>query len=217
MRRTSSSKDFERQRRWCRMGPQRFWDRRYEEGSAPDDWYCDMNLLSPFLCWALKEPGLELHQQSSIQLLNIGCGTSELGQWSPLGIVVHELGVDASLPALHSRRGKAEEALLAADVTALPLRSGFFDAVLDKGTLDWVLLSLLVSDERDLKLSSLRRELLRVLRPGGRLVVVTGLGGTSEDPLRFLALDERVGWASFQSRHVDGMDQNYRCHCLVRA
>merc|ERR1712217_551007 len=97
---------------------------------------------------------------------------------------------------------------------------------------DWSVHSLLIAEDRDLLLARIRGELLRVLRPGGSLVVFTGLGGTSEDPLEFLLpsedhtgssmLEERIScghltWSDFQTQGFGGLQQNYRCHCLIRS
>jgi len=73
------------------------------------------------------------------------------------------------------------------DAFCLPFRSGSMDMVLDRGTLDWITISLLGEDDsvRATIFRQIRAEVLRVLRPGGRLAVVTNLGGTSQDSTQY--------------------------------
>ena len=102
------------------------------------------------------------------------------------------------MPALLGRTAGLE-ALIAADITVMPFRDATFDAIVDKGTLDWFVLSLLVASDRDYRLAHLRAEMLRLLRPGGCLIVITGLGGTDEDPAGFLGAADgleqlHAGW-----------------------
>lgn len=214
------------------LEPRSFWDKRYEDGSAPEEWYCENKRLESIWQWALDDDEVSLPL-----LLNIGCGTSELcsrlvrttplldcGGLSRSSCMVgggrrrEVLGIDVSLPALHSR-APGPASFLAADMLKLPFRDATFDAIVDKGTVDWMGLSLLVDDDRDVILARLREELRRILRPGGRLVVVTGLGKTSEDPLTFLLEGDADAWDYEEDKHtriLDDMQWNYCCHVLIR-
>lgn len=190
-----------------------YWDSRYGDDSAPDDWYCSYDELGPLVRWGLEtDVGILDH---GLLMLNVGCGRSDVSAQLSLGGNVKVIGVDLSFQAFSAHEtGTAEPpAYVAADIMCLPFRDESFDIIFDKGTFDWILLSLLIAQDRDARLALLRAEMLRVLRPGGRLVVVTGLGGTDEDPATFL----RCGaWSHVATRGIGDMAGNYRCHRLVR-
>eukprot|EP00927_Polykrikos_kofoidii_P038898 TRINITY_DN33344_c0_g1_i1.p1 TRINITY_DN33344_c0_g1~~TRINITY_DN33344_c0_g1_i1.p1 ORF type:complete len:251 (+),score=48.06 TRINITY_DN33344_c0_g1_i1:55-753(+) len=197
-----------------------FWNKRYEDDTAPEEWYCNSEYLEPVLRWAFelastdRADGLEL-------VLNIGCGRSDLNVKLAEMIPSQVVGIDVSLPAMHEMGAGQGAAVhfVAADALRLPFRDASFDAIVDKGTSDWVVLSLLIAEDRDEKLTILRSELLRVLRPGGRLVVVTGLGGTDEDPKLFLKGngDSGAHWSDVKTRRLRDLGNSYRCHRLTRS
>jgi ubiquinone/menaquinone biosynthesis C-methylase UbiE len=131
-------------------------------------------------------------------VLDVGCGSGELlevfaAAVRPRGRVA---GVDASgqaLAAAARRPGAAGDvALLRCDAERLPFRAGAFDAVCCAGVLEeagapWTLLD----------------ELVRVLRPGGRIAVVTTCR-TRSSPGRMLDafLGARAGVRMFEPDEV---------------
>ena len=66
----------------------------------------------------------------------------------------------------------------------MPFRPGALDRLVDKGTIDWLLLDSLIDPEREKKMRRCVRSLGRTLRPKGlgEMLLFTGLGRTSEDP-----------------------------------
>jgi phosphatidylethanolamine/phosphatidyl-N-methylethanolamine N-methyltransferase len=110
--------------------------------------------------------------------LEVGAGTGANFAYHPGGARV--IGIDVSLAMLRRVREKpagGAASLVVADVAALP----FADA-----TFDWVAETLVFCEVRD-PVAGLR-ELRRVLRPGGRLVMLehvrpSGLLGTAADAL----------------------------------
>mmetsp|Transcript_165252 Transcript_165252/g.530393 ORF Transcript_165252/g.530393 Transcript_165252/m.530393 type:complete len:222 (-) Transcript_165252:46-711(-) len=208
-----------------------YWDEGYESGVAPEEWYCDHETLKTALSWAFGPVDAAAQQAARPStvpavvattamalplLLSVGCGRSALFSGWADARVAQVVAIDNSLPALRGRGVSAVE-MLAADAFRLPFRDSTFDGAVDKGTIDWVVLSLIIAEDRNERLAALRAEFLRVLHPGGRLVVVTGLGGTDEDPLGFLTESTgEAAWDSVATCRLEGLAQNYRCHRLVR-
>ena len=129
------------------------WERRF-----PDD--------GPAYQAAVAELGL----RPGDRVLYAGCGTGRAlpplrAAVGPSGVVI---GADLTPEMLHEavRRGRDRDgALLLADVTALPLRSGSLDAVFGAG-----LIAHLPRPAENL------RELARVVRPGGVLALFHPVG-----------------------------------------
>lgn len=91
------------------------------------------------------------------RVLDVGCGTGELGRFSPVGVEVH--GVDAD-PGAVERAQRFERAVcLDLETAPLPYADESFDAVLAKDVLEHL---------RDP--GEVVRELHRVLRPEGVLI-----------------------------------------------
>jgi len=168
-----------------RYWEQRYWDDRYAAASAltsntqtskdsiappTTEWYAGCEAL-PQLCdpagplgaAALVPPG---------RLLELGCGDSEVVfGLASMGFAV--LGLDFAPSALQRAAQQFQGArlpgpgsfdLAVSDVRALPVASGSFDAVLDKGCFDAL---------RSKDCAAFLQEVCRVLRPGGSFVCIS--------------------------------------------
>jgi ubiquinone/menaquinone biosynthesis C-methylase UbiE len=126
------------------------YDSRYEAQNA------DGHALRARMAVVLDALG-----QGAGELLDAGMGPGRLcAELTERGWTV--TGIDASeqmVEAARQRLPLAEERLLQADIEALPFRADSFDAVAATGVLEYANLAQALS------------ELVRVLRPGGRLVV----------------------------------------------
>lgn len=139
----------------------------------------DANLVARQSIYAYQHPRIDLQARvldlvtpaSSDIILDVGCGNGTyLAELARRGLAGRALGVDLSfgmLAAARERLNRAERsaALANADATALPLRDGMADLVLAPHMLYHV------PDP-----AAALRELRRVTRPGGRVVIV--LNGT---------------------------------------
>lgn len=128
------------------------------------------------------DPELELLETvleplgESARVLDAGCGQGSPVLQRLAAAVEDAVGLDFSREQLRLAAGNVPEAaLVAGDLTALPLRSDSFDAAVAYHSLIHVPLD----DHR-----TVLAELARVLRPGGRLLVSEGTGawtGTNPD------------------------------------
>ncbi|XP_075795413.1 citrate synthase-lysine N-methyltransferase CSKMT, mitochondrial [Pelodiscus sinensis] len=196
------------------------WDRFYMQqatGGTPThfNWFFDYAAISGLLLPALQEYGSPESNLSPMRVLDVGCGTSDLG----LGLYrdsphpVHISCVDVSPVAIRSlhrllqevpppRHSLSQLHLHVADATNLEGGSfgdGSFHVVLDKGTCD----SLLRCPQGPGQAGQLVAECLRVLCPGGIL-----LQFSDEDPDARIPFLERVGGAGVTVQevgHINGI------------
>lgn len=188
----------------------------------------DYTRLRPFLQWAIRPA-----PSAGSVLLYCGRGKPELCGQLAEDYDVTVLRVDACAPGKSS---DSTVATFATSLTALSLEDSSVDAVVDIGALDWAAVSLIDADEREREqqMAGLRAQLLRLLKPGARLAVVTALGGTSMDPSKLLGAGSipaagmaTVGarprgagandWSEVAAQTLDSNEPNLRCYRLVRA
>lgn len=183
--------------------------------SSGTEWYASWESLHAVLCdpaGPLGAAALQVHSR----VLELGCGDSAVSAGlASKGFAV--LAVDFSTMALqramhHPRLPVATGAkvapgfasLVAADVRALPVASGLFDAVLDKGCFDAL---------RTRDCASMLSEVCRALRPGGSFICISN----SEALVRAHAR-KVVGWAQAAGTpfQLPGVDDEVIVHCYVR-
>ncbi|XP_040423869.1 EEF1A lysine methyltransferase 4 [Cygnus olor] len=156
-----------------RYRERRYWDERYREGAAePREWLGGFGRFSELL-------EAELRHGDSVLVL--GCGTSALSY------ELHERGYQdvtsidfspACIEAMRARYARCPRLRWAVmDMRALAFPDASFDVVLEKGTLD-----VLLVDEKDpwrvspraaAAMHRVLAEVSRVLRPGGRFLSIT--------------------------------------------
>ncbi|NXX85229.1 EFMT4 methyltransferase, partial [Urocolius indicus] len=157
-----------------RYRQRRFWDALYrrQQGAEPREW---LGALSRFL------PQLRAELRPGDRILVLGCGNSALSH------DLHELGytdvtsIDYSGACIAAQRARYAHCpglrWARMDMRALAFPDAAFDVVLEKGTLD-----VLMVEETDpwhvspRAAAEMRRVLMkvsRVLRPGGRFISIT--------------------------------------------
>ncbi|XP_018420334.1 PREDICTED: methyltransferase-like protein 12, mitochondrial [Nanorana parkeri] len=184
------------------MGDSRTWDNIYSNncynGFSHFDWFFGYVHLKDFLFSLINEIAPDKHTGSPIRVLDLGCGTSDVGKGlfrdSQLPLLIS--CIDNSAPAILAMRKKlttetpivpahqdSHLEYLESDVTHLhSFLSGSVSLVLDKGTSD----SLLRLGKEQAQKMVL--EALRVLKKGGKLVQFT-----DEDPDARLPFLENLG------------------------
>ncbi|NXS52420.1 EFMT4 methyltransferase, partial [Brachypteracias leptosomus] len=157
-----------------RYRQRRFWDQLYrQEGAEPREW---LGGLSRFL------PQLEAELRPGDRILVLGCGNSALSH------DLHELGhtdvtsIDfspACIAAMRARYARHCPSLRWAvmDIRSLAFPNGTFDVVLEKGTLDVLMVEETdpwnVSPQAVASMQRVLEEVSRVLRPGGCFISIT--------------------------------------------
>jgi len=112
--------------------------------------------------------------------------TEEVGFLRP-GVAVEELSVQEMQKAVEAVK------FYQMNVCSLSFKSESVDVVLEKGTMDCVSLS--SNKERDRECDEMCKEIFRVLRPGGTMVMVSVHGPEERLPfLKPLQEPERYGW-----------------------
>ena len=138
-------------------------------------------------------------------VLDVGCGPGNSTVHLPRGVI----GGDSALSMLRRARLRAPELpLVALDAASLPIRSGSVDAVTVHSVLD------LLPDP-----SGALRETVRVLRPGGRAVLLEPQRGVRATLLGLLRSLRRPRWAVTAAcwRAMSGVYGRHSAGSLVHA
>uniref|UniRef100_A0A8C8VGF4 EEF1A lysine methyltransferase 4 n=1 Tax=Pelusios castaneus TaxID=367368 RepID=A0A8C8VGF4_9SAUR len=150
-----------------------FWDARYREaGAAPAEWF------GGFPCFREQ---LEAELRPGDRILVLGCGNSALSHdlfqlgYTDITNIDYSPVCIASMRAHYSQcRGMQ---WLVMDARDLAFADSSFDVVLEKGTLDSMLVGETdpwnMSPETTALLDQVLKEVSRVLRPGGRFISIT--------------------------------------------
>lgn len=144
-----------------------YWDEFFRKrNNEAFEWYGDWQQLSPLLSPHVDRAG---------EVLIVGCGNSMLGEHMHAAGFRQLVSVDYSAQVIDEMRQKTQpkEGLTyeVMDMHALGYADGRFQTVLDKAWLDAVLTVGTPEEEADV--AAMMREAQRVLKPGGKYVVVT--------------------------------------------
>jgi ubiquinone/menaquinone biosynthesis C-methylase UbiE len=143
------------------FGNMAYWDDGYKRGDAPSEWFLPYKTFSKFV---------HKHCPPDQSVLVLGCGTSGLTMEMLNEGYADIQSMDYSPEAIEQmRRRRPDLRWHAMDVRAMTFESGTFHTIVDKGTLD----CLFFLDETNDAVIQMLTEVCRVLRPGGRYIVVT--------------------------------------------
>jgi len=151
-------------------------DDRYSIGKGScvqEEWYLSWKQLRTLLLTELDKlvDALAVGHRRHLSLLVIGCGTSTLSHDLYLEGFTSVTSIDYSEAVINKMKRQHPNCpgltYLVADVRNLAFADGTFCAVIDKAVLD----ALLCGSESDT--AALLREAQRVLRPGGRFLLIT--------------------------------------------
>lgn len=206
------------------MGDRITWDNIYSKnpksGLSHFDWFFGYEHLKDLLFSIINEIALDKYTGPPMRVLDLGCGTSDVGiglfRDSPLPLLI--TGLDNSAPAIHTMRkslrtGKPilpahqESTLdyLVGDVTHLnAFPSGSVSLLLDKGTSDCLLRS-----GRE-QAHNMVLEGLRVLKKGGKLVQFT-----DEDPDARIYFLEKLGVHPYVAFHDLGLKEGVMYYVYI--
>lgn len=150
-----------------------YWDQRYKEQDDFYDWYMHWNEIGPAIEKYLNRTG---------KTLVIGCGNSLLSKELYDDNFTSILSTDISPSVIQkmSELYKNEKSMewKVMDCSKMDLPDSSIDTIFDKGTFD----ALVCADDQDLVPKTLE-EVYRVLKPGGKLFLVTFGGPSQRIPL----------------------------------
>jgi ubiquinone/menaquinone biosynthesis C-methylase UbiE len=143
------------------FGEKSYWDGGYKSGDAPSEWFLPYKTFSKFV---------RKHCPFDQAVLILGCGTSTLTiEMLDEGFTDIQ-SMDYSPEAIAQMQARyAALQWHAMDVRSMSFADTSFVSVVDKGTLD----CLFFLDEDDKSVHQMLSEVSRILKPGGKYIVVT--------------------------------------------
>ncbi|OHT04999.1 Menaquinone biosynthesis methyltransferase [Tritrichomonas foetus] len=147
-----------------------YWEKRYQTDVNSYEWYQDPDDLIPVIKSEFK---------TKEKALDVGCGSSTL----PIGLIdigfEKVIGLDISKTVIEQNKKRYENIrnleFVVGDVTKMQFEDKSFDIVIDKGTMDSLLSSLVIHKKANLMLE----EIIRVLKPNGVFIEISyGTPGT---------------------------------------
>ena len=174
----SSTKCISNSDRTADYSDARYWETQYKDHTTFDDfeWYISLEDYKQLLLHILT--GSHSSVKSSQHILNIGCGTSSLAEQLYRSGVRDIVNIDISQSCIEKMRNRCAELTemvwMQMDATALSFPAHSFDVVIDKATSD-VFMAVRKDNLPEARehVLALFRESWRVLRPGGRFVIIT--------------------------------------------
>ena len=172
-------------------GDKQYWNERYSKEMSNskaaalqvDEWYIDdLPQLTPFL-------SAIVHDKTEQRVLDLGCGTSTIGDQMSAAGYQHMYCVDYSEAVIQTCRARQKEAIrngLASpvyktmDARSLEFSDGYFRCVLDKGTMDAILSGGASGGEQAAKeamesATAMVAEIHRVLEEHGTYILVSSM------------------------------------------
>ncbi|CAM9386233.1 unnamed protein product [Discosporangium mesarthrocarpum] len=169
-----------------------YWDRLYSSEGRPMEWHLEFDSLVDTLECVLGPASPSTH------VLMVGCGNSNLSESMYDHGWRHITNIDFSEECIRSCKWAEEQreakgrsryfgmSWMVMDACDMTFDDGTFHGAVDKGTMD----AITCSEGFDWYLTRMAKELVRVLRPGGRWVCVSFTPPSVALPL----LREAEGW-----------------------
>jgi SAM-dependent methyltransferase len=143
------------------FGRETYWTGEYKSGEARAEWFIPYKTFGKFV---------RKHCPTTSSVLVIGCGTSDLSFEMLTEGYIDIQSMDYSAEAIEQMKLKYPDMRWEVmDVRSLIYPNETFEAIIDKGTLD----CLFFLDETNEEITKMLLELSRVLKPGGKYIVVT--------------------------------------------
>ena len=143
------------------FGQMEYWDNGYKTGEAPPEWFIPYQTFAKIVRKHVRKDG---------SVVVIGCGTSSLTEEMYEEGYKNIRSMDYSPEAINEMKNKYPHLEWdVMDVRKMDYADQSIDSIVDKGTLD----CLFFLDETNTEIKKMLSEVSRVLKPGGKYVVVT--------------------------------------------
>ena len=149
------------------FGTTRYWDERYMRDKEPFDWYARYDALEGLI--EAQAAGKD------VEVLHLGCGTSRLGEALCGAGYKYVMNIDISRACVIAQLERyasgphRNNKFMHGNACALEFPDESFDLVIAKATLDVIR----CGKGAEGNVHAVCREVSRVLRPGGRFLVVS--------------------------------------------
>lgn len=153
-------------------GEKTYWDSRYDGSEEHYDWYLNYAKLKDTLSKYMHRNEDSKDDRSQLKILNVGCGNSDLSEnmFDDGYTGIHSIDYsDVVIQKMKEDTRKKNIHFETMDVRKLTFPDGFFDVIIDKGTLD----AILCGKDSAVNAGEMLRQCRRVLKPGGVMLEIT--------------------------------------------